>query len=431
MKKKLQNRIKVSLQLLAAALFLVIVIPVALVIKFRHQKKILPRLVWGSTPIISYSHWSRAMQQAGYTSQTFTNGFYSSINNKDDWDILLQDKYKYIPHILKYYLAFIESLFRYDVFFMSFDGFFLGLTPLWKLEFHLLRIAGKKTVLMPYGSDSYVYRSIKSTALNHALLMSYPKASMRQEQVAKRVSYWCMHADVVITGIMGPDGFGRWDTIVPSVIHLDTNIWKASSNVSKADGKTETVFIAHAPNHRGFKGTEFVLDAVEKLRSEGLKVELILLEKMKNEVVRKTLQTKIDILVEQLIFGHGLNALEGMASGIPVISNVDDDDYILPFRRWSYFSECPLVSASPETIVDVLRKLVTRPELRHQLGKASRAYVEKYHGLDSAQYLFTEVIEYCYGRRESLINLYHPLLGEYPKRKPKVIHPLVNNRIID
>lgn len=431
MKKKFQNRIKVLLQLSVVLLFLIIVIPVALVVKYRRQKKILPRLVWGSTPIISYSHWSRAMQQAGYTSQTFTNGFYSTINNKDDWDILIQDKYKYIPHILKYYLAFIESLFRYDVFFMSFDGFFLGLTPLWKLEFYLLRIAGKKTVLMPYGSDSYVYRSIKSTALNHALLMSYPKASMRQEQIAAHVSYWCTHADVVITGIMGPDGFGRWDTIVPSVIHLDTSVWEASSNVSKADGKTETVFIAHAPNHRGFKGTEFVLEAVENLRSEGLKVELILLEKMKNEVVRKTLQAKTDILVEQLIFGHGLNALEGMASGIPVISNVDDDDYILPFRRWSYFSECPLVSASPENIVDVLRKLVTRPELRRQLGNAGREYVEKYHGLDSAQYLFTEVIEYCYGRRESLINLYHPLLGEYPRRKPKVIHPLVNNRIID
>jgi hypothetical protein len=313
---------------------------------------------------------------------------------------------------------------------MSFDGFFLGLTPLWKLESHLFRMAGKKTVLMPYGADSYVYRNIKSTALNHALLMSYPKASMCQEQVAKRVNYWCAHADVVITGIMGPDGFGRWDTLVPSVIHLDANIWKVSSNVSKANGITKTVFIAHAPNHRGFKGTEFVLNAVEKLRSEGLKVELILLEKMKNEVVRKTLQTKADILIDQLIFGHGLNALEGMASGIPVITNLNDE-YMLPFRRWSYFSECPLVSASPENIVDVLRKLVTRPELRHQLGQAGRGYVEKYHGFDSAHYLFSNVIDFMYGRKDSIINLYHPLLGEYPNRSPKIQHSLINNRIID
>ena len=74
---------------------------------------------------------------------------------------------------------------------------------------------------------------------------------------------------------------------------------------------------------------------------------------------------------------------------------------------------------------------MTRPELRKQLGKASREYVEKYHGLDSAQYLFTNVIKYVYGSKESLINLYHPLLGEYPNRSPKIQHPMVNNRIVD
>jgi hypothetical protein len=104
---------------------------------------------------------------------------------------------------------------------------------------------------------------------------------------------------------------------------------------------------------------------------------------------------------------------------------------MLPVRRWSYFSECPIVSATPENIVDVLRKLVTRPELRAQLGQAGRKYVEKYHGLDSAAYLFKSVIELANGERGSLINLYHPLLGEYPQRLPRIKHTLVNNRIVD
>ena len=141
-------------------------------------------------------------------------------------------------------------------------------------------------------------------------------------------------------------------------------------------------------------------------------------------------KSDVDILIEQLIFGHGLNAVEGMACGLPTISNLEDETYILPLRRWSYFDECPLVSASPENLVDVLRKLITRPELRHQIGRASREYVEKYHGLDSAQYMFSNVIDYLYGKKESLINLYHPLLGEYPNRSPKIQHPLVKNNII-
>ena len=231
---------------------------------------------------------------------------------------------------------------------------------------------------------------------------------------------------------MGPDGFGRWDVLLPSGLFLDLNQWEASGRLSSNNGKDGSVVIVHAPNHRGFKGSEFVIEAVKLLRAEGLKIELRLLEKIQNTEVRRILAEDADILVEQLVFtGHGLNGLEGMASGLPTISNLEDDSYVLPMRRWSYFSECPLVSATPENLVEVLRKLITRPELRCELGRAGRAYVEKYHGLDSAQYLFSNVIDYVYGRKGSLINLYHPLLGEYPNRLPKIENPLVNNRIVD
>jgi hypothetical protein len=100
-------------------------------------------------------------------------------------------------------------------------------------------------------------------------------------------------------------------------------------------------------------------------------------------------------------------------------------------KRWSFLNECPLVSATPENITDVLRKLITNPKLRTDLGRAGREYVEKYHGLDSAQYLFENVFDYIYGKKDSIINLYHPILGEYPNRLPKIKHPLVNNRIVD
>jgi glycosyltransferase involved in cell wall biosynthesis len=374
------------------------------------------------------------MQKAGYTSETFTNGFYSNINCREDWDINLAEEFKYIPSVAKPFFAFLESLFRYDIFFISFNGYFIGNTPLWWTQSYLFKIARKKVVVIPYGSDSYVYRRIRSTCITHALLMSYPKASRMQDIVARDVDYWCHHSDVVIQGVMGPDGFGRWDVLMPSALYIDTDLWKPSIRSCEADGRSGSVRIAHAPNHRGFKGTEFVINAVELLKKEGLLVELVLLEKMQNTEVRQCLQQEIDILVEQIIApACGLNGFEGLASGLPTISNIEKEyDYIFqPLRRWSYFSECPLVSASPENLVDVLRKLITRPNLRKELGVAGRAYVQKYHNLNSAQYLFGNVIDYVNGRKDSLINLYHPLLGEYPKRSPKIQHPLVNNRIVD
>lgn len=391
-----------------------------------------PRLVWGSTPLINNRHWSRAMRAAGHSSETFVTTYYATINQRADWDRLLSEEWTWCPSICKPLLAFLHSLFQYDIFFISADGFFIGRLPaVWRLQAPLLKLAGKKVVFFPYGSDSYVYQRIRSSSLLHGLLASYPQAARCQEEVGSRLDYWCHHADVCIPMVMGVDGFGRWDAILASVLFLDLDEWKASSRRSDADGHNGLVRVCHAPNHRDFKGTEFVIEAVRILQSEGLQLELVMLEKIQNTQVRAVLSSEVDILVEQLIFtGHGLNGLEGMACGLPVISNLEDDNYTLPMRRWSFFSECPIVSATPENLADVLRKLVTRPELRMQLGKAGRKYAEKYHGMDSAVYLFEAILDRAFGRRQTLIDLYHPLLAEYPRRLQRVEHPLVNNRII-
>lgn len=390
------------------------------------------RLVWGSIPIINYSYWSRAMNQYGFASETFTYDYYSRINSRSDWDRIISEQYVYVPLKLKPFVAFVESIFKYDIFFISFSGFFIGYPFVKYIQGPILKFARKKIVVLPYGADSYIYQRIRSTGTLHGLLMSYPLASRKQIFIADDVDYWARWADVILPGFMGIDGFGRWDALLPSTLSLDIDLWKLTKRNSHADGFSGKVIIAHAPNHRGFKGTEFLIHSIKLLQAEGLDVELFLLEGLQNCDVRKVLCEEVDILVEQLICpGHGLNALEGMASGLPTISNLEDDTYVMPMRRWSYFNECPLVSASPETLVDVLRKLITRPDLRRALGRAGRAYVEKYHGLDSAQYLFSNVIDYVYGRKESLINLYHPILGEYPNRSPKIQHPLVNSRIVD
>ncbi len=389
------------------------------------------KLVWGCTPLANNIYWSRAMKQYGFVSETFTDCYYETLHNREDWDLLMSEKYSFTPLRFKPYLAFIESIFRYDIFFISFDGFFLGLTPFWKLESRLLRISRKKIVVIPYGGDSFVYNRVRSSSLLHGLLLSYPEASKIQKEKSRRLDYWIANADFVMPAVMGIDGFGRWDVLLPSSLSIDLSQWKKSMRNSMANGIDEKVIIAHAPNHRGFKGTEFIIEVIKELQNEGYKVELFLIEKMKNEELRKKFETEVDILVEQIIApSYGLNGIEGMASGLCVISNLEDDTYILPFRRWSFLSECPIVSGSPENLKEVLIKLIENPELRNRLGNASRQYVEKYHSLESCQYLFKQIIDFIYKRRGSLIDMYHPIYGEYMVGKAKIDNPLKNNTIV-
>lgn len=403
----------------------------AVLARFFYKSVEKPRLVWGSDPIINNRYWSQAMRQAGYESETFTVSFYPSISNRAEWNEILMEKFGRLPLPGKLVLAFCLSLFRYDVFFFGYNGYFIGATPIRKLQALAFRIARKKTVLIPYGADYFVYRRIKGTTLTHALLLSYPDHARRQRQIADQLDYWTRYADVVIPGMMGPDGSGRWDVLAPSSLTIDTEKWRPTGRRSDANGINAPVVVVHAPNHRGFKGSEFVIDAVGRLQKEGLRVELRLLERLQNDVVRRVLCNEADILIEQLIAtGHGFNAIEGMAAGLPVVSNLEDTQYTLPFRRWSFLNECPIASASPETVVDVLRQLVTRPDIRRQLADASRAYAEKYHSIEAAQFLFISVLDKVAGRPVDLLNLYHPLKGTFPADRGTIEHPLRDNKIV-
>ncbi|TWC53432.1 glycosyltransferase involved in cell wall biosynthesis [Pseudomonas sp. SJZ080] len=414
-----------------SVIFFLLLLPVVYMGRRNSAKRVSsPHLVWGDAPIISNPYWARIMKAAGYCSYSFTDGYCYTINKREDYDRILADQFPGVPYEAKKFLGFLWSLLEFDVFFISFNGFLLGGTPLWRLESYVLRAAGKKVVVMPFGLDSYIYNRVRSTELLHGLMMSIPAPARRQGYIGAKVDYWCEKADAVIPGIMWADGFGRWDALVPSVISVDESEWDVSKRNSPANGIDGVVYIAHAPNHRGFKGSEFVLEAVRILQAEGVKVELILIEGKQNSEVKRILREQADILVEQIICpGHGLNALEGMASGLTVVCNLENDEYMLPLRRWSYFGECPLVSASPENLAEVLRKLIHAPELRQQLGGAGREYIEKYQGATAATFFYGKVIDYLYGRESSIIQLFHPLHSVRMKELGKIEHPLINSRL--
>jgi len=421
-------------KLLAYIIIAVIILPVAVVMLFRARRSSSsdPRLAWGEAPIISNPIWARALRDGGYASQSYTDGYCYLINDRADYDQTIQERFPRCSLEFQRFFGFFDALLNYDVFFISFNGFFLGQTPFWRFESYFFRLAGKKVVVMPFGLDAYVYRRVRSMGLMQGLMMSIPLPSRQQRKLQKKVDYWCDNANAVIAGIMGPDGFGRWDVLVPSVVNINEREWTPSSRLSDADGTNGTVYVAHAPNHRGFKGSEFVIEAVRQLQEEGLKVELILIEKKPNAEVKRIFNQDADILVEQLICpGHGLNALEGMASALPVVCNLEDDDYLMPMRRWSYFEQCPLVSASPENIKCVLRKLVVNPSLRKALGAAGREYIEKYHGVSAAQFFYGKVVDYVYGREETLSALFHPLLSARILELGRIEHPLKSSRLPD
>ena len=412
----------------------------------RHLPKKKGELVWGVDPILNNKYWSLAMRRVGYASKTLMDQ-YSVINKREDYDLLASDlvpswvapvgsnmrgiKYEILHHNpiyrLNRYFSFLYILLNASVLHTCFRGVLGGATPYGMVEAELLKIAGIKSAIHPYGSDYYRYSQVPDLSLRHALLLSYPEYGRNEDEIAEGVAYWVKRADVVIP--VCDQLAGRWDVMMVSSISIDVDEWQPKTAYSDSDGRNGRVRILHTPNHRGFKGTEFVVNAVEEFQQEGLDVELVLLEKVQNKVVRSTMQ-EVDILADQFIAtGYALSAIEGMASGLPVLCNLDNPSLTTVYRRYSFLDECPILSTTPETLKRNLRVLVEKPVLRRQLGQAGRQYAEKYHSFKTSAYMFGAVYDKLLKDRDiNLMTLFHPLLSDYNKKNP-IKHPLRNNHL--
>ncbi len=140
----------------------------------------------------------------------------------------------------------------------------------------------------------------------------------------------------------------------------------------------EIPHIVHAPSHREVKGTKYIIEALEKLKAEGVTFKYTLVENMSHQKARKIYETA-DLLVDQLLAGYyGGLAVEFMALGKPVICYMREEDmHYLPSGMWD---ECPIINATPETIYEVLKDwITTRKKELLPLGKKSRTYIEKWH----------------------------------------------------
>ena len=134
----------------------------------------------------------------------------------------------------------------------------------------------------------------------------------------------------------------------------------------------------HAPSQRRIKGTDYVEAAVERLRAEGMPFEYQLVEGMPRSEARKIYE-RADLLVEQLLLGWYSNlAIELMALGKPVVTYIRDED--LRFVPAEMKDELPVINATPESVYDVLRTWLTeRRDQLPEVGRASRAFVERWH----------------------------------------------------
>lgn len=154
---------------------------------------------------------------------------------------------------------------------------------------------------------------------------------------------------------------------------VDPDEWRVAS---PADDTVPVVL--HAPSNRAAKGTQFILDAVDQLRGEGIPFEFVLVENLRRDDALRHYE-RAHLIIDQLLVGwYGAFAIEVMAMGKPVICYIREQDLSLVPPEMA--RDLPIVGATPATISDVLREFLTRR--RGELGGiglSARRFVEKWH----------------------------------------------------
>lgn len=377
-----------------------------------HKSKSKPRLLFGVTPIISIAYISRALKNKGYISHTVVLAE-SSIYKREDFDFVLVPKRVY-PKIFRLifgnalvYFFFMRALWSYDIFHYYFDGGILRHTLLSRAELFILKLCRKKIVLLPYGSDAFVYDLMPNPTWRQALMQEYAQFGNSVNKIQSRIRRMTTSADIVIACLVHFINLPRWDILPLTCYPIDTDKLQP---VFPVENRNMQIRIAHASNHRGVKGTVFLIDAVNRLIQDGFNLHLDIIEKMPNSEALNRIQN-CDIYVDQLIFGYAQAALEALAFGKVVVSALDDKENLL-FRRFSYLKECPIISANTENIYEVLKTLILKQKEWNAIGRLSREFAVKRHSFEACSKMYEAIYQSIWWEDLTidLINFYNPVL---------------------
>lgn len=133
-----------------------------------------------------------------------------------------------------------------------------------------------------------------------------------------------------------------------------------------------TPHIIHSPSNRYFKGTKYILEAIEKLNSENINFSFSLIENLSNkEALMKYAES--DILIGQLFApSGGKQDMEALASGTVVLTN--NDQKYLKYSPLKY----PIIHTDPSNILQVLRETIMDYEKRKKLAIQGVEFAQKH-----------------------------------------------------
>ncbi|MCZ6710308.1 MAG: glycosyltransferase [Gammaproteobacteria bacterium] len=362
--------------LLGAAVVVILIRLLRPVLRTRHRRT---SSLWSGAPIHTLAVKAYSERRLGVEARTLV---YTTYFLSDRFDYNLQ-RWRDRPIIgsLLPFVVFVWACWRFDRLHFFCDQ---GLLPQfrtrqfnpWELVFY--RFLGKQVFFWTYGADVRTTQRTKALGqYNCCMACPNPGWHCVCDEQAGQSNHKTIarYATAVFSmGDMTTYTPGSINDVYFWPVDLEADAGRRYAPCYPSEKDDRPVRVVHAPNHRYFKGTQVIIDAVEQLRAEGAPIELVLVEGLPNEQALGIYRTA-DIVFDQCLIGfHGYFAHEAMALGKPVMCFIRrPNDYLLAP------DECPIINTPAPQVPAVLRRLVADRRRLRQLGIQGRRYIETYH----------------------------------------------------
>ena len=336
------------------------------------------RSLWAVTPILTLPLLARCDRLVGIQSETLVYVTYY-ISRNFDWNLSKVHAWVVRRMPTRYpdfcECVFLLALLRYDIFHYFYDRGLMAPDRRYGIalrEVNYLRQYDKQLYTYAYGADVRERQSTLALGRwNFCAECDDPGRYCICNEDERRASM-----QPLLQGATERVAMGDMLSYVPKPYHL--NYWpididRFSPTQPRRRMPGSRLLVAHAPNHGHFKGSKYLLGAIERLRARGVDIVLQEVRGVPNEEVLRLFESS-DLVVDQLVGGfYGYTALEAMAVGRPVITYVRSPDLLLP--------GFPLLNATPDTIEQMLLDLYEGRYDLDALGAQGQAYIRSQQSL--------------------------------------------------
>jgi glycosyltransferase involved in cell wall biosynthesis len=265
-------------------------------------------------------------------------------------------------------LFYLRCFFKYDIF-----HFYYGTSLLPKqMDLPFYRLFGKKLIMHYLGNDiqGYSLSVEKYKWTNVSYMMSRQEGLAYDKLIQSRFNNEIKYIDKSFVCAPSYSEFSPFSEVLP--LALDIERFKFSS-FPRYDGQ---IRIMHAPTHRGFKGTEFIVKAIEQLQDKGYNIYFDLVENVTHDELLERYKL-CHLFIDQIMGGwYGTATIEAMATGRPVIVGLRHDY----FAYIDFADRIPAIPADPDMIFEAVKNTLDNGiDFLIEKGKKSRQFVEEYH----------------------------------------------------